>query len=98
MLRNLLILAQLNIDSLPNSNPSKDYAQSAWDTGLTVVTVTLSVVAVLLIVINGFQYITAAGDPQTTAKARQGLLYSVIGLIVIWLARTIVTWALRGVA
>lgn len=98
MFRNIPILAQLNIDSLPNNGTTKDFAQSAWDTGLTVAAVTLSVVAVLLIVINGFQYITAAGDPQTTAKARQGLLYAVIGLVVIWLARTIVTWALRGVA
>lgn len=99
MIRAFQLVGQLDISNLPNAkNPGTDYAQNAWDTGMTVAAVTLTVVAVLMIVINGFQYITAAGDPQKMAKARQGLLFSIIGLVVIWLARTIVAWALKGVS
>jgi hypothetical protein len=53
-------------------------------------------IAVLMIVICGFRYIAAHGDPNTTAQARQGILYSVIGLAVTLVAFSIVTFVVRG--
>lgn len=49
-------------------------------------------VAVIMVVISGFNFTTSAGDPQKAAKARNGLLYSVIGLLVIALAASITSF------
>ena len=46
--------------------------------------------AVLMIIISGFRYVTAQGNEEQTTQARQGLQWAVIGLIVSALAYTIV--------
>jgi hypothetical protein len=38
--------------------------------------------ALLVIVIGGFRYIAAHGDPGATAQARNAIIYAVIGLVV----------------
>ena len=48
------------------------------------------VVAVLFIVIGGFQYMASAGNQEIADKGKKTLTYAVIGLIVIILATTIV--------
>lgn len=45
--------------------------------------------AVVMAVISGFNFTTSAGDPQKAAKARIGLLYSIVGLLVVALAAAI---------
>lgn len=87
----------LNISPLPNSDGQKDYADSVWNQGLTIVYGIVGVMAVLLLVINGLLYITANGDPQRTAQARRGILFTVIGAVVALLAITIVTAVLKGI-
>lgn len=54
-------------------------------------------VAVLIIVIAGFRYIAARGDPNAVAQARNAILYAVIGLIISMAAFSIVTFVVRGV-
>ena len=87
----------LDISPLPFNDAGTDHAQSAWKNGLSIVLGISAAVALLMIVINGFQYITASGDPQKTAQARMGLLYSIIGLLVVLFAAAIVTAAIKGV-
>jgi hypothetical protein len=50
----------------------------------------IGALAILMIVISGFRYIVSAGDAQAAAKAKNGLLYSVIGLAVAVSAEVIV--------
>ena len=38
------------------------------------------------IVLSGFRYVTSNGDAGQVSKAKQGLLYSVIGLVVVSVA------------
>jgi cytochrome bd-type quinol oxidase subunit 2 len=47
-------------------------------------------IALLMIMVNGFRYITAGGNNEQTESAKSGLQWAVIGLIVIALAYTIV--------
>lgn len=42
--------------------------------------------AVIVIVLAGFTFVTAGGDPAKITKARMAILYSVIGLIVVMFA------------
>ena len=42
----------------------------------------LGIVAIISLIIAGYQYLTANGDSQKAAKAIHNVLYSVIGLVV----------------
>lgn len=53
-------------------------------------------VAVLFIIIGGFQYITSAGNPDGIYKAKQTLLYAIIGLIVVILSFAIVKFVINA--
>lgn len=89
--------AQLNLDPLPSSGTGDD-AMNAWQVGVLIVAGIMAVVALMLIVINGLAYVSANGDPQKVAQARMGILYAVIGLIIVLMAATIVNFAIRGIS
>lgn len=50
-----------------------------------------AVVAVILIIYSGFQYVTSSGDKEKVDGARKRLTYAIIGLIFIILSYTILT-------
>lgn len=54
-------------------------------------------VALLMVVIGGFRYIVARGDPSGTASAKNGILYAIVGLIVVMAAYSIVALTVKGV-
>jgi hypothetical protein len=56
--------------------------------------VVLGMVAVLMIVIGGIRYSTSAGDAAQVKRAKDTILYSVIGLIVAIMAFSIVNFVL----
>ena len=49
----------------------------------------VTLIAVIMIVIGGFTYVTAAGDPEKAGKARQIIVYAVVGLIVAVVAKLV---------
>ncbi len=57
----------------------------------------LGAIAVLIIVIAAMQYVISAGDPQKVAKAKDSIIYALVGLVVAILAFAIVTFVLDGV-
>lgn len=54
-------------------------------------------VAVLMVVIGAFQYVISTGDPQKTAKAKNTILYALIGVAVAVSAQVIVSFVLDEV-
>ena len=52
----------------------------------------LGMIAVIMIVVGGLQYTTSGGDSSQTKKAKDTILYSVVGLIVAMLAYAIVNF------
>lgn len=52
----------------------------------------LGVVAVLVIIIGGVQYMTSSGDSAKVKKAKDTILYGVIGLVICVLAFAIVNF------
>lgn len=49
-------------------------------------------VAVIYIIYSGFVYMTAGSDESKVKQARNGILYSLIGLVIIAMAALIVRW------
>ena len=64
---------------------------------LNVVIGVAGIVAVIFIVVGGFQYMTSSGDPSKTKKAKDTILYACIGLIVCALAFAIVNFVLASI-
>lgn len=66
----------------PGALPSVDANPSLITTILHLVFGIAAAVAFLIITFAGFQYVISQGDPQKTAKAKNTILYAVIGLVV----------------
>ena len=43
----------------------------------------IGIIAVVVIVISGIKYMTSQGNPDAVKKAKSGILYAVIGIIVV---------------
>lgn len=54
----------------------------------------LAVICVVVIVIGGVQYMTSSGDAGKVKKAKDTILYAIIGLVVCALAATIVNFVI----
>lgn len=54
------------------------------------------IVAVVVIIVCGIMLTTSAGDPGKVAKAKKGILYSVVGLLVALLAWAIIKFVLSS--
>lgn len=55
-----------------------------------IVAAVAGVAAVILILISGIRFITAGGDANQASSARRTLIYALVGLVVIVLARAII--------
>lgn len=92
------VIAQLErgdieLPNIPRSRTSggiRDY-QQAISVALTIA----GGIALVAVVYGGFKYVISQGNPQETAKARDTILYGLIGLAVVIFAATIVTFVLN---
>ncbi len=51
--------------------------------------------AVVMIIFSGIQYVTSTGDSGRVSKAKNTLIYSLVGLIVAFLAFALVNWVFK---
>lgn len=54
----------------------------------------IGAVAVIMIIVGGFRYVTSNGDSSALTGAKNTILYAVIGLIVAIFAYAIVNWVI----
>jgi hypothetical protein len=52
--------------------------------------------AFLSMVLSGFKYITSAGDPQKTSEAKNGVVFSLVGLMIAIAAEGLVVFVING--
>lgn len=57
----------------------------------------VGVIAVFMIILGGIQYSTSAGDSGKVKKAKDTILYGIIGLVIALLAAAIVNFVLDGI-
>lgn len=53
------------------------------------------VVAIIMIIIGGIRYVTSSGDSNSTAAAKNTIIYALVGLVVIAFAQVIVQFILE---
>jgi hypothetical protein len=91
VLKNLA--TEINYGPLPNVSAD----QNRLDAILAVVFGIAGAVALLFVVIGGFRYIISRGEPAATAQAKGTIIYAVIGLIVVIVAFSIVSFVLSNI-
>ena len=86
-------------DTLAGCNV-KDDSDGLMNTVMQIINVVISVlgiVAVLVIILGGVTYTTSQGDAAKVAKAKNTIIYGVVGLVVALLAFAIVNFVLVNV-
>ncbi len=61
------------------------------------IAIATGVIAVIAIIIAGIRFATSHGDPQSVNTAKNTILYAVIGLIVIVVARGIIVFVVNNI-
>lgn len=82
---------------------------NSWDQGSVVYTVqqiqnafnwaytVAGIVAVIFIIKNAVNYMLSHGDPSKTRAATQGIIYAVVGLVIVLLAAVITSFVLNAI-
>ena len=79
------------------SNLSKNDLMGTLQIIINVIVGVIGFIAVVMIIMGGISFVTSQGDSSKVAKARNTILYGVVGLIVAMLAFAIVTFVLTNV-
>lgn len=61
---------------------------------INIFSVIVGIIAVLMIVVGGFRYITSGGDSTKVTAAKNTIMYALIGLVVVALSQLIVKFVL----
>jgi len=65
---------------------------------INIILYVVGVVAVIMMIFGGFQYITSSGDAAKVTKAKNTILYGVVGLVIAVLAYAIVNFVLGSLS
>jgi hypothetical protein len=75
--------------------PTPDASSTAVQTILAIAFDIIGALALLMVVVSGLRYILSTGDPQKTVKARDGIIYSLVGLAIAIAARAIIAFVVE---
>ena len=81
------LLAAVNAESLPNAS-----FDASLPSVLRLVFMSAALLSVIFVAIGGFKYTLSNGDPSGVAKAKDTILYALIGLVIAVSAFTIVSF------
>jgi len=91
----------LNVDGGGNCASTTGQGTSHIDSFITdlvnIFSIVVGVVAVIMIIVGGFRYITSGGDSNNISSAKNTIIYAIIGLIIVALAQFIVQFVLNKV-
>lgn len=65
---------------------------------IDLLSVVVGILCVIVIIISGFRYITAGGDSNNIASARNTFIYALVGLIIVAFAQLIVKLVLGKIS
>lgn len=86
-----LATTKINFNPLPQVYANQDELDKIF----TLVFGLAGSIALLVIVIGGLRYILSRGEPEGVAKAKNTILYGAVGLIVTFVAGSIVAFVIN---
>jgi predicted membrane channel-forming protein YqfA (hemolysin III family) len=64
---------------------------------INILSVIIGAIAVIMIIIGGFRYVTSGGKQESVTAAKNTILYALVGLVIVALAQVIVHFVLNNV-
>jgi hypothetical protein len=64
-------------------------------TAVNIISAIVGVVAVVMIIVGGFKYITSAGDANKVSNAKNTVIYAIVGLVIVAVAQLIVHFVIK---
>ncbi len=84
-------------DAVNNINPGANTDLGALITLIiNMMIAAIGIAAVIMLIVGGFKYVFSQGNKETTASAKDTILYAIIGIVVAVLAFAIVNFVLTG--
>ncbi len=80
-----------NLVNLPNLSQFDSFGE-IFVVIINTLLIFISVLALIAIIIGGYQYITSGGNAEATAKAKSTITWGIIGLIVAFAAYVIINF------
>jgi len=62
---------------------------------VNIFSIVVGIVAVIMIIIGGFKYITSSGDSNNISSAKNTIMYAIVGIVIAALAQVIVRFVLK---
>lgn len=90
----LSLLADIQIDPNQVKVPKGDLTSGTVTNALQLVFGLAGAIALVVVIIGGLQYVISQGNPQSTAKAKDVVMYALIGLVICATAYSLVTFVL----
>ncbi len=96
MPRLTLLLSDINVGENEISIPKGSLDDSNITMALRLAFGLAGGIALIIITIAGFKYVLSQGNPQETAKAKNTIIYALIGLVVCIFAFSIVSFVITN--
>lgn len=94
----LRLFSAINITKDELGVPSGDLTQTSIANILRIVFAVAGAISVFIVTLAGFKYVLSQGNPQETAKAKNTIIYALIGLAVCIFAVSIVSFVINGIS
>ena len=64
---------------------------------ISIMSIVVGIAAVIVIIVGGLKLVTSGSNPQDVAKARETIIYAIVGLVIALLAQVIVQFFLKEI-
>jgi energy-converting hydrogenase Eha subunit B len=99
--RSLCTGSNLEITANPSGTPCADLSTDAGSNANRLITTIVNIlsglvgaVAVIMIIYAGFRFVTSGGNSETVGKAKNTIIYAIIGLLIVAFSQLIVHFVL----
>lgn len=90
------LLDQSRLTHIPQKSNFSDGSNGSLESILTIVYTVLGIIAVVMLIIAGIMYATSNGDPSQVARAKNTILYTIVGIVVLVSATAIIGFVMRA--
>jgi uncharacterized membrane protein len=86
-------------DTLTQAGESCDGSRSTIQKVVGFALTTLSwlagIIAVIMLIVSGLRFMTASGDPQSISSAKRGVIFALVGIVVVIISQSIVRFVVN---
>jgi hypothetical protein len=76
------------------NDPDGPSVNKTINVAINIISLVAGVIAVVMIIVSGFKYVTSQGDASEISNSKKTLIYAIVGLVVVVFAQFIVKYVL----